>query len=90
MLKVVANGMVAGESKVDYQRRLERERSEQLRAKMLHGKFFRETDQVADARSWQWMSDGFLDKRAESFASAAQENVLATRCYNVTILKQQE
>ncbi len=88
MLKVVANGMVAGESKVDYQRRLQRERSEDLRAKKLHGKFFNETDLVADERSWQWMRSGFLDKRAESFVTAAQDNVLATRCYNVTILKQ--
>ena len=90
MLKVVANGMIAGESKVDYQRRLESKRSEDLREKKLHGKFFRDTDPVADARSWQWMSGGFLDKRAQSFASAPQENVLSTRCYNVTILKQQE
>lgn len=86
MLKVVANGMVAGESKVDYQRRLERERSEDLREKKLHGKFFRETDPVADERSWQWMRSGFLDKSVESFVTAAQDNVIATRCYNVTIL----
>ena len=88
MLKVVANGMVPGESKVDYRLRLERERSERLREKTLHGKFFNETGEVADERSWQWMRSGFLDKRTEAFVSAAQENVLKTRCYNVTIMKQ--
>ena len=88
MLKVVANGKVPGEAKVDYRLRLERERSERLREKTLHGKFFNETGEVADERSWQWMRSGFLDKRTEAFVSAAQENVLKTRCYNVTIMKQ--
>ena len=87
MLKVVANGMVAGESKMTYQRRLETKRAEDTRTKKIHGKFFRETDPVADERSWQWMKGGFLDKRTESFVSAAQDNILATRCYTVTVLK---
>ena len=46
MLKVVANGMVAGESKVDYQRRLEKKWADETRAKKVHEKFFRETDPV--------------------------------------------
>ena len=89
MLKVVADGMVPGESKVDYKVRMERERLERLKAKKLHGKFFNETEQVADERSWQWLRGGFLDKRAEAFVCAAQENALKTRCYNATILRQE-
>ena len=87
MLKVVANGMVAGESKDDYQRRLAKERADGTRAKPIHGKFFVETDPVADERSWQWMRSGFLDKRAESFLCAAQDNILGTRFYNWKTLK---
>ena len=89
MLKVVADGMVPGESKVDYKVRMERERLERLKTKTLHGKFFNETEQVADERSWQWLRGGFLDKRTEAFVCAAQENALKTRCYNATILHQE-
>jgi hypothetical protein len=87
MLKVVANGMVPGELKEDYQQRLAKERADATRAKTIHGKFFNETDPVADERSWQWMRSGFLDKRAESFLCAAQDNVLGTRYYNTSVLK---
>ena len=37
-----------------------RERREGLDEKVFHGKFFLETKEVADARSWQWVSGGYM------------------------------
>lgn len=88
MLKEVAADIVMGESKVEYKKRVEKERAERLAAKKLHGKFFREVKEVADERSWQWLKGGYLDKRNEGFVCAAQENVLKTRCYVATVMKQ--
>ena len=88
MLKVVAEDCVEGESKVDYKKRMERERYERLIEKKLHGKFFREVKDVADERLWQWLKGGFLDKRTEGFVCAAQETVLKTKCYAATVMKE--
>ena len=89
MLKVVAEGIAAGETKVEYKKRMDKERKRRLKEKKLHGKFFNQVKEVADQRSWQWLKGGFLDKRTESFVCAAQENVLATRYYCATILKKE-
>ena len=88
MLKVVAEDLVMGESKDAYRKRVEKERSEWLIGKKLHGKFFNEAKNVADDRSWQWLRGGFLDKRTEGFVCAAQEKVLNTRCFSKTVMKQ--
>jgi hypothetical protein len=80
--------MLKGESKIDYKKRMERGRAERLMEKKLHGKFFNEVKDVADERSWQWLRGGYLDKRTEGFVCAAQENVLKTRCYCATVMKQ--
>ena len=71
MLKVVAEDLVLGESKGEYKKRMEKERSERLMGKKLHGKFFREVKNVADERSWQWLRGGYLDKRTEGYVCAA-------------------
>ena len=34
---------------------------------MFHGKFFRETKEVADARSWQWVSGGYMAVGTERY-----------------------
>lgn len=90
MLKVVAEELTAGESKVDYKKRVEKERTERLMQKKIHGKFFNDVKDVAGERSWQWLNGGFLDKRTEGFLCAAQENVLKTRYYCATVMKQGE
>ena len=51
MLKVVADTMEVGERKADYARRIDEERRDRLREKVLHWKFFREVEGVADGRS---------------------------------------
>ena len=88
MLKVVADSLEGGLGKEELKKQMETQRKDSLYEKRLHGKFFREVKEVADEKSWQWMRGGFLDKRTEGFVCAAQENVLQTNCYKVTIMKQ--
>ena len=91
MLKVVAENLpVQGEPKADYKKRIGKERSERLMEKKLHGKFFNQVKEVADERTWQWLRGGYLDKRNEGYVCAAQENVLKTKCYAVTIMREGE
>ena len=89
MLKAVAEGLVEGEKQAEYKKRMDRERKLRLGEKKLQGSFFRDIKEVADPRSWQWLSGGFLDKRKEGFICAAQENMLNTRYYCANILKQE-
>ena len=49
-----------GETKLEYEER-RKERRERLRQKAMHGKFFREVEGVAGARSWQWLRAGYLN-----------------------------
>ena len=88
MLKVVAEGKVQGELQGDYKKRMDKERKERLKGMPLHGKFFREIEEVADPKSWQWLRGGYLDKKNESYICAAQENALNTR-YRVAMLKRE-
>ena len=88
MLQVVKDGMSEEfETKAEFEKRTVRERWERLREKKLHGKFFNEVKDVADPKSWQWLRGGFVDKRTEGFVCAAQENVLPTRLYRATVMK---
>ena len=86
MLKVVAEGMEEAEPKNDFEKRVVQERWQRLREKKLHGKFFNDTKDIANEKSWQWMRGGFVDKRTEGFVCAAQENVIATRLYCATVI----
>ncbi len=79
MLKEVAKVLKVGELKEDYQKRIERERKERLKAKKVHGKFMEETSEVADGRSWQWLKAGYLTPSTESYIFGAQEQALRTR-----------
>ena len=88
MLKVVATGMVESESQLDFKKRMAKERMSRLKEKKLHGKFFNEVQDAAGEKTWQWMRDGSLRKWTEGYVCAAQENVLPTRNYCVSILRQ--
>ena len=93
MLEEVARaGIVSGvESGEEYRKRIEVERTESLRGRGLHGKFFREFEAGVEAgevdkdRSWQWLKAGFLTKATESFIIAAQEQALRTNFVRATI-----
>ena len=88
MLMVVATGMVESESQLDFKKRMANERVSRLKAKKLHGKFFNKVQDVAGEKTWQWMRDCGLRKWTEGYVCAAQENVLTTRNYCVSVLKQ--
>ena len=87
MLKVVAAGMEEMEPQLEYKKRMADERDARLREMLVHGKFFKETEDVADEKSWQWMKDCSLKKWTEGYVCAAQENVLRTRYYSRSVLK---
>ena len=88
MLQVVGTRMDGeAEPKLDFKKRMADGRSERLVAKKLHGKFFKETKDVADEKSWQWLKRGSLYKTTEGYVCAAQENALTTRNYCATVLK---
>ena len=86
MLKVVASEVEVDETKAEYVRRVERERTDELVGKKMHGKFFQDVAEVADERSWQWLRAGYLAKSTEAFACAAQEQALGTRLFKRVIL----
>ena len=67
------------ESRDEYRKRVETERREDLDGKVMHGRFFREIKEVADERSWQWVSGGYMAKSTERYIFAAQELALGTR-----------
>ena len=89
MLVEVARNTVECEPKSDFKRRRADERKNGLAEKKLHGKFFRDVKGVASDRSWQWLRGGYLYKSTEGFICAAQENVLNTRNYCASVLKQE-
>ena len=68
MLKVVGAQLEAeAEPKLDFKKRMAEERKVRLMGKNLHGKFFKETKDVADERSWQWLRRGSLYKTTEGY-----------------------
>ena len=88
MLKIVAEGMAEGESKLEYKKRKAEERETKLFEKVLHGRFFRDVKDVAGGSSWQWLKRDSLFKWTEAYVCAAQENALRTRKYRASILKE--
>ena len=89
MLMVVATGMEEGmESQVEFKKKMAEGRVSRLKAKKLHGKFFNKVQDVAGEKTWQWMRDSGLRKWTEGYVCAAQENVLKTRNYCASVLKQ--
>ena len=88
MLKEVAANMNEEEPKLDYKKRMADERKDRLLGKILHGRFFRDVKEVASDKSWQWLRGGYLYKGTEGYICAAQENVLNTRNYCVSVTHQ--
>lgn len=88
MLKVVGTRLDGdAEPKLDFKKRMADGRKDRLLEKKLHGKFFKETKDVADEKSWQWLRRGSLYKTTEGYVCAAQENALTTRNYCATVMK---
>ena len=56
-----------------------RERERKWRAKTLHGQYLTDTeDKIDKAKTWQWLTNGEMNKETEDFILAAQEQALRT------------
>ena len=67
------------ESGDEYRKRMERERRDGLEGKVFHVRFFHEVKEVADERSWNWVSGGYMAIGTERYIFAAQEQALGKR-----------
>jgi len=54
----------------------------------LHGKFWKDVEDVAGNRSWQWLRAGYLVKSTEAYVIAAQEQALQTRFLRATVFRE--
>lgn len=89
MLMIVGESLEEVEEKNVYKKRVDQERKNRFGEKVLHGRYFRDVKEVSGERSWQWVRAGYMGKNLEGFVFAAQENVLKTRLYRNTILKEE-
>jgi hypothetical protein len=91
LLKYVArvNGLEKDniEDKKAYQKRVENEKKEKVKAMPLHGQFERQTAAKKTADSWLWLSRGDLKRETESLLIAAQDQALATNSVKKSIHK---
>jgi len=55
----------------------------------LHEQFLRQTQQIADSKSWAWLTTGGLKKESEGFLMAAQDQALRTNAIKVKIDKEE-
>ena len=75
------------ESRAAFKKRVKLERMEDWKTKSLHGQFFRDTEGIADDRSFDWIRSGFLKAETEGMIFAAQEQALRTRAIRAHIDK---
>jgi len=57
--------------------------------KPLHGQFLRQTQQVADLKSWAWPTSGNLKRETEGLLMVAQDQALRTNTIRVKTGKQE-
>jgi len=65
-----------GEDNKQLKHRLMQEYKEIWMTKPLHGQFLRQTQQIADSKSWAWLTTGELKKETEGFLMATQDQAL--------------
>jgi len=78
-----------GEDNKQLKHRLMQEHKEKWMTKPLHGQFLGQTQQIADSKSWAWLTTGGLKKETEGFLMAAQDQALRTNAIKVKIDKQE-
>ena len=66
------------ESGKDYKGRVYDERCDRLKDKTMHGKFFRDVEDIGCEKSFTWITKGYLTKNTEGLIFAAQEQALQT------------
>ena len=65
-----------------------RKRENQYKEKALHGQFVRNTEQVRDEMSWNWLKRRKLKKEIEGTIMAAQDQALRTNAIKNRIDRQ--
>ena len=65
------------------------ERLNEWRGKALHGQILRQTEDVRDKLSWDWLRKGDLKKETEGLITAAQDQSLRTNLIKAEIDKQE-
>ena len=56
--------------------RIKRNRKAQLMENRLHCQFLRDTEEIADEKSWNWIRNGHLKRETESLIIAAQDQAI--------------
>ena len=73
--------------KVTMQKR-QQERTDRWTNKALHGQILRQTEDIRDKASWDWLRKGDLKKETEGLITAAQDQSLRTNAIKAKIDKQ--
>ena len=78
-----------GHTEDQRKRRKQSDRLEAWENKPLHGQFIRQTKNIANRTTWNWMVNGELKKETEGLLTAAQDQALRTNAIKVKIDKQE-
>ena len=62
-----------------YKRRVQNQRKQEWESKPMQGQYLRQTQEIAQDGSWQWITRGELKKETEGMLMAAQDQALRTR-----------
>ena len=73
----------------EFKERRRNGRSNVLKQKKLHGKFFNQIEEVAGEEKWLWLRDGSIKRETESLIMAAQEQVIRVNAMKAKIDKTQ-
>ena len=77
------------ESVKEFKERRRNERSNVLKKKNLHGRFFNQIEEVAGEEKWLWLRDGSIKREAESLTITAEVQVTRTNTLKAKIDKNQ-
>ena len=64
--------------KITKQRSQTKKKKKIWKNKRLHGKFIRDTEDIADIKSWYWLWNGHSKRERESLITSAQEQYIRT------------
>ena len=78
------------ESEADAKKRKRTERKENWKEKTLHGRFLRQTDDIAGEDRWLWLKQGNFKRETESLILTAQEQGIRTNVIEAKIDNTQE